>query len=272
MPPRNRRKPKTAGAKEPKLLRLEQRYSAQVVMILRGTFKQVIEKALPLTKPEPETDVNQRFDADLDVLSALFDRFRAGILGINSPIVAQSTIAAKTTAAATNVQNKGHTRQTFRVLPVDPIGAEPWLAPLSRDWVTENVALIRSVNQDMLTDLEKTVYRMVGQDASLSDTKAELVKRFGVSEGRARLIARDQVSKFNGQLTQTRQESLGIQEYVWRDSEDVRVRKKHRLLDGKKFRWDDPPVTNDKGERNHPGEDIQCRCWADPILPSDIAA
>lgn len=40
----------------------------------------------------------------------------------------------------------------------------------------------------------------------------------------------------------------------------------HQELDGTEQSWDDPPVTNEDGDRNHPGEDYQCRCVAYPIL------
>jgi hypothetical protein len=45
------------------------------------------------------------------------------------------------------------------------------------------------------------------------------------------------------------------------------VRERHAELDGERFRWDDPPVTNEDGDENHPGEDYQCRCTAYPVLP-----
>ena len=37
-------------------------------------------------------------------------------------------------------------------------------------------------------------------------------------------------------------------------------------LNGKKFRWDDPPVVDIRtGERGHPGMDKHCRCYAEPV-------
>lgn len=56
--------------------------------------------------------------------------------------------------------------------------------------------------------------------------------------------------------------------YTWRiDPVDLsRTRPDHRKLNGKTFRWDDPPVVNGRtGERGHPGMDKHCRCWAEPV-------
>lgn len=46
--------------------------------------------------------------------------------------------------------------------------------------------------------------------------------------------------------------------YIWRTSGDSKVRSTHAENDGKIFAWDSPPETG------HPGEDYNCRCWAEP--------
>lgn len=120
----------------------------------------------------------------------------------------------------------------------------------------------------------------------------------GVSERRAKIIARDQTSKLTGLLTKTRQTSIGVETYVWRSSKDQRVvgdpsgnypkgnskHGDHYHLDGKLCRWDDPTVYSGDGgkswkpreqgwTRTHPGQDILCRCHARPIIdPKRIAA
>lgn len=66
------------------------------------------------------------------------------------------------------------------------------------------------------------------------------------------------------------QQDAGVQEYIWSDSGDSRVRSGHHRLNGKKFRWDDPPVVDERtGRRCHPGEDFQCRCVAIPVFDID---
>jgi len=67
-------------------------------------------------------------------------------------------------------------------------------------------------------------------------------------------------------VNQHRQTAAGVSRYEWSSSADERVRPRHRELDGQTFSWDDPPVTNDDGDTNHPGEDYQCRCIAVPVL------
>ena len=69
----------------------------------------------------------------------------------------------------------------------------------------------------------------------------------------------------NGQLTKERQTDLGVEQYIWRTVGDERVREEHEILDGEVFSWDNPP------EPGQPGDDYQCRCTAEPILPEFVA-
>lgn len=93
--------------------------------------------------------------------------------------------------------------------------------------------------------------------------QARLQERAEVSASRAELIARDQTTKLLGSLNQARQKEAGITSYIWSTSMDERVREDHALREGQTFRWDDPP------DDGHPGEPIQCRCSAIPVLEDD---
>lgn len=47
--------------------------------------------------------------------------------------------------------------------------------------------------------------------------------------------------------------------YIWRTEGDNRVRDSHEANDGEEFSTDDAPDTG------APGEDFNCRCWAEPV-------
>ncbi len=100
------------------------------------------------------------------------------------------------------------------------------------------------------------------------DIAADLIAATGITKRHAALIARDQVMKYNANVTRARHEDAGITSYTWRTSEDERVRPDHEALDGQVFSYADPPVQDEaSGETGNPGEGIQCRCTADPIIP-----
>ena len=63
-----------------------------------------------------------------------------------------------------------------------------------------------------------------------------------------------------GQLEDLRS-TLMMQGRRWRTVGDSRVRTAHRAREGQIFAWDKPPSDG------HPGQPINCRCYAEPIIP-----
>lgn len=125
----------------------------------------------------------------------------------------------------------------------------------------ENVSLIRSIPEEYFKKIETLVFTSTTHGDKAGSMISQIQKIGKTTAKRAKLIARDQSSKLNSALSQQRQQNLGVEEYVWRTSGDERVRDNHRSKNGKVFRWDTPPK-----DTGHPGQDIQCRCVAQPII------
>lgn len=91
--------------------------------------------------------------------------------------------------------------------------------------------------------------------------------RYGVAKRKAAFLAEQETSLLVSKFREARYREIGSEEYVWSDSHDGRVRHDHHELNGKRFFWSSPPITNRKtGARNNPGEDFRCRCVALPVL------
>ena len=137
---------------------------------------------------------------------------------------------------------------------------------LVKGFVEENVALIQSIPEKVFTQVERKVLRAVRTGTRVETLRDELKSTYDITRSKAALIARDQVGKLYGQLNEARQSAVGIKTYIWRTVADERVRESHQELDGSVQEWATAPVTNDDGDENHPGEDYQCRCTAEPNL------
>lgn len=136
------------------------------------------------------------------------------------------------------------------------------------DFIQRNVRLISNLRDEHVEDLAKVFRQAAAAGQRHEDLIGEVQERLGVGFSRAKLIARDQVAKLSGELQQNQQQAAGIEEYEWSTAGDEAVRPDHRRLNGRRFRWDSPPVVNQRtGERRNPGGDIQCRCVAKPVIP-----
>lgn len=134
-----------------------------------------------------------------------------------------------------------------------------------RRFRAENLDLITSMAKDKVARVAKILDD--APNARVETIRDRILEEHGVTKRQAALIARDQVLSLNAQVTQARHEAAGVTRYVWRTSGDADVRPAHQVLDGKTFSYDDPPVVDPKkGRREHPGQDYQCRCTAEPII------
>jgi SPP1 gp7 family putative phage head morphogenesis protein len=167
-------------------------------------------------------------------------------------------------AAANRVEEtneKEHARYFKQLVGLDITQEEPWLKDFTDLFVESNVGLIESIGERMHGEVRELVEGAAATGRRPESLAQEIEERFGVSESRARLIARDQVGKYNGMLSAARQQRLGIRSFIWRTSGDERVRESHQAKEGITYEWQDPPQ-----DTGMPGEDYQCRCTAEPDL------
>lgn len=131
--------------------------------------------------------------------------------------------------------------------------------------IKENSDLIVSLAGDYKEQAREAIHQTLINGDTSETLRAKLEHIEGVSESRAELIARDQTQKVCSELNGARQQDIGVTRYIWSGIDDGRERDTHIENNGKTFDWNSPPV-----ETGHPGEDIQCRCTADPDLSNLI--
>lgn len=135
--------------------------------------------------------------------------------------------------------------------------------------IAENVTLIKSIPQQYHTQIEGAVMRSIQPGGNgLQDVRAAVTERLGITKRRADMIATDQVRKATTSANSARAKALGIRKFQWLHSGGgAEPRKLHQELDGMTFSYDDLPVIDERtGERGLPGQLINCRCVAIPIV------
>jgi SPP1 gp7 family putative phage head morphogenesis protein len=135
------------------------------------------------------------------------------------------------------------------------------IEPLIEAATSENVGLIRGLSDNVAARLETHLIRKITEGAANKEIAQTIVDDFGFGKSRAKLIARDQASKFNSSLNEIRQTKAGIEKYRWSTSRDERVRRTHRAKEGRVFLWSSPP-----SDTGHPGHEVRCRCTAAGII------
>lgn len=144
--------------------------------------------------------------------------------------------------------------------------------------IAEAMRALQDEQVELITSLPRKAAQRVHNlalEATLSGTRAketaqEIMRTGKVTESRAMLIARTETSRTVTAITEARATHIGSEQYIWHTAGDMDVRDLHQKLNGKVFRWDEPPIIGEDGERGHPGTIYNCRCYPEPILPDVI--
>lgn len=93
----------------------------------------------------------------------------------------------------------------------------------------------------------------------------------GISNRRAKTIARDQTQKAVSGYTQARAQQLGFEYYQWVTAGDERVstgKGGHRVLNGRIYKYSEPTAIIDSyGNKGHFSTRTNCRCVGVSIIP-----
>ncbi len=284
--PRKRKSTK-AWAKFPELIAVNYwRDIRPVVDRIRSGYKEIIEPELEklLDFEYVEVPKISMDDSVTEKIGRLFRKFRINYYGQEYPLNADPKTLAFRNKLEGQVEKDSKAIARFHktrfdnnakfVIGVDPLKTEPWLRGYLRDWTAQNVNLIKDLPEFAIDSMEKLVTTSVLRGDSRTFLKNQIVGLLGITENRAKLIARDQSNKMYGTLTELRANYNGWNFYEWDDSHDSRVRtlanssgySDHARLNGKIFKFSEPPITvfkgKNAGERDNPGQAIQCRCVA----------
>ena len=236
-----------------------------------------IVKSLPSIMDEvnagrPTSD-SIRFD---NISQKVADLFTATQIQIDSEIT-DFDIDRITQAKGSEMSNWNKaqiTKVLKQGLGIDLFQGEPWLAEELRIFAINNSNLIKSNNAAFLSNVENLTFdgmrrglrheEIANQILARNKTELGKASSFKKAKNRANLIARDQINKLNGNLIELRQKNAGVKRYIWRTNIDGRERATHNDWNGQTFTWaKGSPIGT------HPGDEIQCRCYAEPDL-SDL--
>ena len=174
------------------------------------------------------------------------------------------------------------TEQKFRD-SVKKITLIPEISPrvrgqIAKDWQEDLRRNIKGFTAEETKGLRKKIREMVFSRGNRYESVIdEIQKSYEVSLGKARFWARQETKLAMTTYKEARFQEAGVKWYKWKAVAGTPAhptRPWHRDLDGKIFRFDDPPNTArpakyGKAEApryNNPGQDFNCRCFAIPVV------
>lgn len=163
-------------------------------------------------------------------------------------------------------------KQTMKGLLVAPSLTEEGRQKIAVEWQDNLDKWVSDFAAEEIPKLRKYIEKIAFQGNRYKAVAQAIRRSYGVTERKAKFLARQETGLLMAKFKESRYTESGIHEYRWRcvaGSAKHPVRPSHKVLDGKVFRWDTPPITSASDEparRNNPGEDFNCRCMAVPIV------
>lgn len=234
----------------------------------RGTFNLSISKrirdlggfekpyhALPPEVQDALRDSAAKFSAYKAALLGLLATIEGNVRTLPAPFDPTPVKAVVTDAAA-------QFEKSVEGVPVNPVpvGAVEEVAE-------EAVAGLTGYQTQLVLDGVAQLRKELAKAATPADLEDRVAIVSTSLKRRAALGADQSASETVADVRETLSESVGIEEYEWVTMGDSKVRHDHKMLDGRIFRFDNPPVVDTAtGRRGNPGEDHNCRCFARPVI------
>lgn len=248
--------------------RSEIQYNQTLQRIINAVKKDIDSQLLPAINSAAPEYVQDAWGMDIQgVIDALLAKWASRPFRRLADRLASSFV--RTTLSTIDRQQK-------RSFGIDVLQDSPEMRATMQAAAIQNANLIKSIPERYLNNVANSVLTNMRTGLLPREVAKQIEDEYGVTQRRARFIARDQTAKVNGELTKQRQVDAGYLYFKWMDGDDERVRASHRAIAeadvgyGKGvYRWDDLP-TNERGERIQPGSDFNCRCGSRPVRNSVV--
>lgn len=160
---------------------------------------------------------------------------------------------------------RAHSREIglgVRDLIASPIG------DVMRERLADQVELIRSLPIEAGERVQALTLEGLASSTRARAIAQEIARSGEVTENRATLIARTEVSRTATLFVQARAQFAGSTHYIWHCVHDHDVRSGHKAMDGAVCEWAVPPAVMENGRTMyfHAGCIWNCRCWCEPIF------
>lgn len=226
----------------------------------KGAFR-IPHGDLPIDVKNAISTSSTRFDRVLERLDARLSK------------VLPEKVIEKFSATKVFDQALWKTEESFKE-SIKAVTVAPKLTPEVRNQIAEEYSKslelpIKDWVQESVEKLRKDIKKKAFEGRRIEDLVSTIQKSYQVSHSKAKFLARQETKLLMTTYKEARYKDAGVRMYKWKTvvgSTKHPVRPMHAALDGKIFRFDDPPVTDEKGNRNNPGQDYNCRCFAIPVV------
>jgi len=248
--------------------RSEIQYNQVLQRLINAVRKDIDEQLIPAINSLQSEYVQDAWGEDVQQIT------EGLLIKWTSPVF--SRLAAKIGIDFVRTTLSAIDREQKRSFGIDVLQNSPEIRDRMQAAAIQNANLIKSIPEQYLKNVSNTVFSNMRTGLLPREIVSQIEDEYGVTQRRARFIARDQAAKVNGELTKQRQIDAGYLYFKWMASDDERVRASHRAIADADvgygpgiYKWSELPIGDD-GQPIQPGSSYQCRCTARAIRNSVV--
>lgn len=137
---------------------------------------------------------------------------------------------------------------------------------------TENLDFwIKNWTEQKIIEMREVVGKMAIEGRSLKTIEEYLQKQFGESQRHAKFLARNESALATTSYLVSKYQREGFTHFKWHTIIDGRERDLHKKYNGQIFRFDDPPIIDERtGQKGLPSQTYNCRCSFSPYVTREF--
>lgn len=153
-----------------------------------------------------------------------------------------------------------------RINVISPELTDEQKEEISRTYTNNLDFYIKDFGDKRIPIMRERVQEIVLNGGRFTEVEKMLNREFNTWGNKAKFLAQNETNIMLAELKKTEYQKQGFDKFIWRTITDGRERELHRHLNGRVFRYDDPPIIDLKtGQTGLPGETYNCRCTAIPF-------
>lgn len=200
---------------------VEQYYRVQMQSLIRQMKKSVEQDIVPVVRQSKAGYTADAWSDDIEAaINKAWGKFSTAAMESKFRDIAREVvnrITKKTT------QNMVKSVNQSTGVNMAPIFEEQDMSDFISANIKNNTSMITSIRDEYMKSVENAIWSGTAGQSSPTDIVGNIRDQTGVSERRAKMIARDQTGKITSQVTERRHKQAGIEYYQSIDAGDERV-------------------------------------------------
>lgn len=154
---------------------------------------------------------------------------------------------------------------------------EPELSEQQKDEIakayTNNMHdyVIKDFAKERIPEMRAKIQELVLQGYRQDKIQELLQKEYGFMARKAKFLAQNETTIMLAEYKKVTYKEMGFDKFIWRTITDGRERELHKALNGTVWRYDDPPVIDERtDQKGLPGQTYNCRCEQIPYHDDSV--